>query len=416
MTVGDKLRRQVLPIYSSKGKANKIIEALLNSWFLERRATPKFKHELRDTMGPIIMPMMEHILDAELDELVADGHVRHLPSKVSTDWAREFSFESVQAAYKDKAPFTWQLLHNLAGDTRGGLQPDVEHEHEVGDQVMAGDTLFEDDEAEEGRNGNDSEAKEEQDGCRKHERNSKGEEGNEEVEGSSMAEMSDEDEEGDTSGDDEGPVLKQEDEASTHQRRYGRTLAVPRTSSSLNVAARVKLEEERILEVEKIDKAVRNREAAFPKWIQFKETRLHDSPGAIRYGRLGVVGRAAYDIAELEAMNRVYKEVIAETLDRQKRNEQLMRELEEARVLALENDRLYAEALAKYREGSARVSESRQASMRKDTFTRSYIDMAPEKRSKKRRQMELPETPLFGRKGDKTAKKSRTNSSMLGGV
>ena len=227
---------------------------------------------------------------------------------------------------------------------------------------------------------------------------------------------SNEDEEDDPSGDDEGPVLKQEDEASTHQRRYGRTLAVPRTSSSLNVAARVKLEEERILEVEKIDKAVKNREAAFPEWIQFKETRLHNSQGAIRYGRLGVVGRAAYDIAELEAMNRVYKEVIAETLDRQKRNEQLMRELEEARVLALENDRLYAEALAKYRQGSAGVSELRQASMRKDTLTRSYIDMAPEKRSKKRRQMELPETPLFGRKGDKTAKKLRTNSFMPGGV
>ena len=118
----------MVPLYGSKGKAENIIELLLNKCIQERRATQKFKRELRDSIGPIITPIMEYILEMEFEDVEMDRRVNRVPSSKNSEWAREFSFQKIEAAFREKAPLSWKLMCAL-----GGVKDTSPQEHDGSD-------------------------------------------------------------------------------------------------------------------------------------------------------------------------------------------------------------------------------------------------------------------------------------------
>ena len=190
--------------------------------------------------------------------------------------------------------------------------------------------------------------------------------------------------------------------------RYGGFPGVPSTSSRMDVAAMAKVEEDMVRHVEKIDRDARERETTFREWIHMREVQVHESDADMRYSVMGAVGRSAYDLAELQALNNIYEDVIVEMRKRIKRNQEMMKQIEELRLQCMENDRLYAEALAQYRQSSRELADARRAEQKakdKDSGLSGLFSW-----SKKRKQPGTPETLRSGRKSEKTAKKLRNNT------
>lgn len=216
---------------------------------------------------------------------------------------------------------------------------------------------------------------------------------------------------------DESDDTSSEDEEMRTIRRYGGLPKAPSTSSRMDVAAATKVSEATISRCEELDKDIKKGETDFLEWIHMRVMKLHDSKAAARYDAMGVVGRLAYDLAELNAMSKIHKDVIVEMVNRDKRNQELMKEIEERRIQELENDRVYAEAMAKTRQSSKHLSDARIAehiAEQRNHTASGYLDtgVISEKRAKKRKPLEAPETLLFGRKSEKVAKRLRNNRFM----
>lgn len=238
------------------------------------------------------------------------------------------------------------------------------------------------------------------------------------VKGESEGDDSEDEDSGNSTDTDESDDTSPEDEEARTVRRYGGVPGVPSTSSRMNVPAMTKVMEGRVRHAEEIDRKSRSMETAFPEWIHMREVKLHESAMSMRYNAMGVLGRAACDLAELQAMNNIYKDVIVEMMDNIERNKEAMKQIEEARLRSMEHDRVYAEAMAMNRQGSREVSDARTMELKNDEAVISgCLDSgigSSERRLKKRR-LEASEGLLFGRKSEKMAKKLRNNSYLFGG-
>ena len=151
----------MLPIYGSKGKAGTIIELLFNGCVQERRATQKYKRELRDSIGPTINPIIEYILESEFEDIENDERVNRVPSKVNSRWAREFNFQNIEAAFREKTPMSWKLMCALGGvketspdyDEKSDNVPPGDMFRQCDDEASRNDTTEEDEECEGRRKG-----------------------------------------------------------------------------------------------------------------------------------------------------------------------------------------------------------------------------------------------------------------------
>ena len=228
-----------------------------------------------------------------------------------------------------------------------------------------------------------------------------GDDNNDEVKGADC------DETDDTSSDDS-------DEETRIVRRYGGLPGVYSTSIRMDVASMTQLEENQVGHSEKFGKDAMKSTTAFLQWVHMREIMLHeDRKTSRRYRSMGILGRAAYVLAELQALNKIYKDVVVEMVNRQKKNVELMKQIEEFRLLTIENDRLYEEALAKTRQSSRGVSVARSAEQKPSgSELLDSVLAGSEKRTKKRKQPETPESLIFGLMSEKMAKKLRNNSFL----
>ena len=199
--------------------------------------------------------------------------------------------------------------------------------------------------------------------------------------------------------------------------RYGGIPGTPFRSSRMDMAAATSVKESRWAYCENFDRNARNLEISFFDWIKLRLIKLHESRAARRYGAMGVLGRAAFDLAELEAMNNIYKDAIVEMVNKQSENEETMKKIENARLKALEHDKIYEETVEKARQGCREVSVARTAAQKDDDMDTmsGYLDLGGGGANlKKRKQVEAAGALLFGRQAEKMAKKLRNNRFMVG--
>ena len=90
----------------------------------------------------------------EFSDIESDKRVNRQPSKLDSGWAREFSFQGIETALREKAPFSWKMMCAL-----GGVK-EICQQHEDGDDsdIAPGNILcqVESDEEEAGENDNTS--------------------------------------------------------------------------------------------------------------------------------------------------------------------------------------------------------------------------------------------------------------------
>ena len=130
----------------------------------------------------------------------------------------------------------------------------------------------------------------------------------------------------------------------------------------MNVAAASTIDEDVYLGVEDLDQNERRKEKDHP-WIKVVDASEYYDEGADRYARMGIVARAAYDLAALNAANKEYERVIVECIAKQDRNRKLMQDLEKARKTAIENESMYSQARSGYRQTSKETSAAKKASI-----------------------------------------------------
>lgn len=97
---------------------------------------------------------MEYILQVEFEDMESDVRVNRVPSKLNSQWARDFSFQKIEAAFREKASFSWKLMCTLAG-----VEDIPPPEHDDDSDISPGNTLdqFESSEDEAGQGGDSSE-------------------------------------------------------------------------------------------------------------------------------------------------------------------------------------------------------------------------------------------------------------------
>ena len=134
-----------------------------------------------------------------------------------------------------------------------------------------------------------------------------------------------------------------------------------------------------------------------------------------------MVGRSAHDLADLKAQNKQYERNIVNMLNKQKRNEALMHDLERERALSVENEKLYGDARSQYRESERALAEEKVKGLglRAKKVT-SYLDVSQAEPKLMKRKHVMPESGawLFGQKalfGKKFRAVSGGNIAVSGG-
>lgn len=190
--------------------------------------------------------------------------------------------------------------------------------------------------------------------------------------------------------------------------KYGGFPAIPEISTRFEVAAGAIVDEDVCQGLKELDEEEREMEKEHP-WIKIVDGSEYYDEGADLYSKMGVVARAAYDLALLNATNKEYERVIVGCIGKMDRNQQLMNDLEKARKVAIENEHLYAHTRSGYRQATNDMLVVKKASM---AFTAkpmpSYLSTATE--VKKRKIGEERSVALFGSKPG--IKKIRTTSAM----
>ena len=141
--------------------------------------------------------------------------------------------------------------------------------------------------------------------------------------------------------------------------RYCGDPAVLRISSRFDVVVHASVNAEAYFELDLLNENEKSYMKEFPNWIRLLDGRLYDldedDPVAIRYARLGIVVWAAYDLAKLHSLNKWYQFKILKMLDATRRNEELMKEMEEQRYEAIENEKFYMKARSEFRSSNHRT-------------------------------------------------------------
>ena len=145
--------------------------------------------------------------------------------------------------------------------------------------------------------------------------------------------------------------------------KYGGYPIIPKISTRMDIAAAERLDEDMFQAIEKLDAVENNDLQTGHPWIKIEDRSEYIDEGAERFGRLGVVGRATYDLAALNAQNKEYERCIVEYMTKQGHNEQLMKDLNEKRRLAAENEEMYKKMRSGYRQSAGEVSDSKKAAL-----------------------------------------------------
>ena len=146
-------------------------------------------------------------------------------------------------------------------------------------------------------------------------------------------------------------------------KKYGGYPTIIKTSTRMNVAGAEEVDEEMYQEFEKLDESERKEMEAAHPWIKIEDGSEYVGEGAERFGRMGPVARAAYDLAAVNSINMEYERVIVKCLAKQERNRELMKDLEKARKKAVDNEKLYNQAMLGYRQTERELMEGKKTSL-----------------------------------------------------
>ena len=79
---------------------------MLRECINSRRHTKKYLRHLMEKLGPVVLMLIEEILQLEVKTLVNNERVFSPPSQLAPAMARSFTFDRITSAYAEQAPFT----------------------------------------------------------------------------------------------------------------------------------------------------------------------------------------------------------------------------------------------------------------------------------------------------------------------